>query len=124
MVTCQHVAFFSLDLEATKSFFQELLGLEVANYDPEHGLLVFGLAEGFVLRFERTTESVGCPGLRFVGLEFSSFDEVDALFEGVSSAAPILADMRERYRDRRGPYGFVIEDPNGYRFKIFKYNGG
>jgi hypothetical protein len=31
-------------------------------------------------------------------------------------------DMREEYRHRQGPYGFIVRDPNGYRIKIFKYN--
>jgi hypothetical protein len=36
----------------------------------------------------------------------------------------VLSDMRQTFRTSKGPYGFVIADPAGWRFKIFKYNEG
>jgi hypothetical protein len=36
----------------------------------------------------------------------------------------VLSDMRQTFRTSKGSYGFVIADPAGWRFKIFKYNEG
>lgn len=122
---CQHIALFASDLEMVRSFHRDVLGLEVANYLPDEGVLAFQLRDGFVLRYERSDRPVGTDSVRFVGLELSSFGDVDDMFDRVESRdVEVLSDLRETFRTSKGPYGFVIADPAGWRFKIFKYNEG
>lgn len=119
-VRCQHLALATHDLDASRAFYGEVLGLEVATYDPEAGLLALRLADGFVLRFERRAQ-VHPQGLLFFGLELPTFEEVDRWFVRLEGHVPIVEDLRERYADRPGPYGFLIRDPSGYVVKVFKY---
>lgn len=107
-------------LSETRDFFAETLGLEVANYDESAGLLVLRLADGFVLRFE--SKGPATPEtIRFLGLELGSFDEVDSFYDRLRGRVNIIEDLRPRFTTKEGPYGFIIEDPNGYRLKLFKY---
>lgn len=120
---CQHIALHANDLEVVRSFHSEVLGLEVANYLPEEGVLAFQLRDGFVLRYERSDHPVDTESVRFIGLELPSFEDVDQMCEQVESrGVEVLSDLRETFRTSKGPYGFVIADPAGWRFKIFKYN--
>lgn len=122
---CQHIALFANNLEMVLRFHQEHLGLEVANYSPEEGVLAFQLHENFVLRYERSEQPVATDSVRFIGLELPSFEDVDNKFDQMQGrGVEVLSDMREAFRTSRGPYGFVVADPTGWRFKIFKYNEG
>jgi len=109
----QHLSLWSRDLAATEAFYAGLLGLSVANR--EEGLLALRLPDGFVLRFERGP----APGLAFLGLELERFEEVDRAFARLGGRA--VLHLRGRYHDRPGPYGFFLEDPDGYPVKLFKY---
>ncbi len=111
----QHVALASRDVAAAHRFYAGRLGLPVGNFDPEGGLLALRLADGFVLRFEAGP----APGVRFLGLELESFEAVDQAYRRFSDR--VVLDLRARYRNRPGPYGFFLEDPDGYRVKLFKY---
>ena len=118
---CQHVCFESGDLEATLRFYGDLLDLKVAHYEP-NSLLTFQLEDGFVLRFEYTDKPVVPQGMRFFGLELPTYDAVDLWFDRLQEAGVnIVEDLRPRFKDRPGPYGFLIRDPNGYIVKLFKY---
>lgn len=120
---CQHVALYATDLEAVLRFHRDLLGLEVANYLSDDGVLALRLADGFILRYERLGRPPDPRGVRFIGLELSSFSEVDRWYDRLEAeGVEILSDLRERFRQERGPYGFIIADPEGWRFKIFRYN--
>ncbi|MGI8522614.1 MAG: hypothetical protein ACR2K3_04795 [Nocardioides sp.] len=90
-------------------------------------LLTFELADGFVLRYEPVPDATGRPlgaGVRFVGIQLSSRAEVDGWFDRLQESVQVVDDMRERHRSAMGPYGFVVADPDGYRFKLFRYNTG
>ena len=122
MPRLQHIALKTEDLERTRAFYKDVLGLEEANYDADIGRLWLSLEDGFTLIFDRTEEEVIAWGLTYLGLELSDFAAVDAIFERVSSHTSIEKDIREQYRHAQGPYGFFVRDPNGYRIKVFKYN--
>jgi catechol 2,3-dioxygenase-like lactoylglutathione lyase family enzyme len=70
---CQHVALSARDLEAVLRFHRGTLGLEVANYLPDEGVLALRLRDGFMLRYERSDRSVDAEAVGFIGLEVSSF---------------------------------------------------
>ncbi|MCS6889645.1 MAG: VOC family protein [Chloroflexus sp.] len=117
---CQHICLTTDRLRETRDFYANILGLAPTYYDETVGVLAITLADGFVLRFE----TAGPPepsGIRFIGLELDSFAAVDSLFEELVGRARIVEDLRARYTTIKGPYGFIIEDPNGYRLKLFKY---
>jgi len=116
----QHLALKSRDLAATRRFYHELLGLEVAGFR-EGELVAFWLEGGFVLRFDFTEEDFTPAGLSYFGLELPSFADVDAWFEQLKGRAPIVRDLRPEFADRPGPYGFLLRDPDGYVVKLFKY---
>lgn len=118
----QHIALKTNRLEATRAFYAEVLGLPEVRVNLEAGHIWVNLAEGFVLRFDRTNEAPDPSALVYLGLELENFTAVDERFSRVSLHAPIERDLREEYRHRQGPYGFIVRDPNGYRIKVFKYN--
>lgn len=120
MLRCQHICLTTDRLAETRDFYVKTLGLVAATYDEASGLLALLLADGFVLRFEAKGPAEP-SSIRFIGLELDSFEEVDRLFDALSGRVPIVQDLRSRYTSRQGPYGFIIEDPNGYRLKLFKY---
>jgi len=97
-----------------------VLGLPEVRANLEAGHIWVNLAEGFVLRFDRVDEAPDPSALAYLGLELENFTAVDERFSRVSPHAPIERDMREEYRHKQGPYGFIVRDPNGYRIKIFK----
>lgn len=74
---CQHVALCARGPEAVLRFHRGILGLEVANYLPDEGVLALRLRDGFILRYERSDRSVDAEAVGFIGLEVSSFAEVD-----------------------------------------------
>ncbi|OAN46106.1 hypothetical protein A6A03_13265 [Chloroflexus islandicus] len=120
VVRCQHICLLTDRLRETRDFYANTLGLTPAYYDETVGVLAITLADGFVLRFE----AKGPPepdGIRFIGLELSSFEAVDDLYEELARRILIVEDLRARYATAKGPYGFIIADPNGYRLKLFKY---
>lgn len=85
-------------------------------------MLAITLAKGFVLRFE----AKGPPepdGIRFIGLELGSFEAVDDLYETLAGRIPMVEDLRAQYATTKGPYGFIMADPNGCRLKLFKDDG-
>lgn len=118
---CQHVSLNTRNLQETHAFYVELLGLPVANYDEARGLLALKFDDGSVLRFERTDGEVSPSGVRFVGIELDSFEEVDRWYERLAGRIPIVQDLRPRYTSIAGPYGFLVRDPNGYAIKLFRY---
>lgn len=122
---CQHVALYARDLEVVLGFHRDILGLQVASYLPDEGVLALRLADGFIHRYERSDCPAKSGGVRFIGLELSSFEDVDRWYARLQAeGVEILSDLRERFRDERGPYGFIVADPEGWRFKIFRYNEG
>ena len=122
MPRLQHIALKTEDLERTRAFYRDALGLEEANYDAEIGRLWLSLKDGFTLIFDRVGEEVVAQGLTYLGLELPDFAAVDEMFERVSAHASVEKDMREQYRYAQGPYGFFVRDPNGYRIKVFRYH--
>ena len=121
MARLQHIALRTNDLERTRAFYK-LFGLEEANFDPDGGRLWLSLADGFTLIFDRSDEVPSASSITYLGLELVDFEAVDEMYERVEARAKMGRDMRELYRDEQGPYGFFVEDPNGYVIKVFKYN--
>ena len=121
MARMQHIALRTNNLERTRAFYVNDLGLEEANYDADVGRLWLSLEDGFTLIFDRSSETLSPLSITYLGLELSSFAAVDQMFTNVSALYDIEKDLRERYRHAQGPYGFFMRDPNGYRLKIFKY---
>jgi catechol 2,3-dioxygenase-like lactoylglutathione lyase family enzyme len=117
---CQHIALMTIRLDATYTFYVDLLGMQPVNYDPAHGLLALSLDEGFVLRFE-AGPAVASASIRFIGIELDSFDAVDRLHARLAPQVEIITDLRPQFTATPGPYGFIIADPNGYRIKLFRY---
>lgn len=122
MPRLQHIALMTNDLERTRAFYKDVLGLEEANYDPNIGRLWLRLEDEFTLIFDRSGEAVFSSSIRYLGLELTDFAAVDQMYEKVSSSQHIWRDMREFHRHKQGPYGFFLQDPNGYLIKVFKYN--
>ena len=89
---------------------------------PKVGRVWLDFADGFTLIFDRTDEPLHPSAVQYLGLELESFGAVDAVYQRVAPHVKMGRDMRELYREAQGPYGFFIEDPNGYRIKVFKYN--
>ncbi len=120
MTRLQHIAFKTNELEATRAFYLELLGL-LGRYDAESGHLWVNFEDGFVLRFDRTDDDVFPAEVQYLGLELASFEAVDRMYERLTPHVAIKRDLRETYRHAQGPYGFFIGDPNDYLIKVFRY---
>ncbi len=118
----QHIALRTNRFEASIAFYAEVLGLSDIRVNLETGHLWVNLAEGFVLRFDHVDEAPDPSALVYLGLELENFAAVDERFSRVSLHTSIERDLREEYRHKQGPYGFIVRDPNGYRIKVFKYN--
>ena len=118
----QHLALKTNDLGATYAFYNDVLGC-LGRCDPEVGRIWLDFADGFTLIFDRTDKPLDPEVVQYLGLELKDFGAVDRMYRKVLPHVRVGRDMRELYRDKRGPYGFFIEDPNGYRIKVFKYNG-
>ncbi|MCS7290004.1 MAG: VOC family protein [Roseiflexus sp.] len=107
-------------LAETRDFYVDTLGLVLANFDEAFGVLALQLADGFILRFEARGPAEP-SSIQFLGFELGSFEEVDRLHDELSGRVRIVEDLRARFASKKGPYGFIIEDPNGYRVKLFRY---
>ena len=120
MPRIQHIALKTNDLRATAAFYR-LLGLE-GDLNLEVGRLWLNFEDNFTLIFDRSAEKPDPATLTYLGLELASFEMVDRMFEKLTPQISIERDLREDYRNAQGPYGFFVEDPNGYVIKVFKYN--
>lgn len=120
MPRIQHVALKTNDLERTRAFYK-LLGLE-GDLNLETGRLWLTFENGFTLIFDRASERPDSATLTYLGLELADFAAVDRIYEKIAPHVGVGRDLRETYRKAQGPYGFFVEDPNGYTLKIFKYN--
>ncbi len=118
----QHLALKTNDLEATYSFYRDVLRCDEARYDSEVGRVWLDFADGFTLIFDRTDEPLHPFTVQYLGLELESFAAVDRMYRQVAPHVKVGRDIRELYREAQGPYGFFITDPNGYRIKVFRYN--
>ena len=120
MPRIQHIALKTNDLESTRAFYA-LLGLE-GDFNLEVGRMWLNFDDGFTLIFDRSDKKPDPATLTYLGLELASFEAVDRMFEKLAPQTSIGRDLREAYRNAQGPYGFFVEDPNGYTIKVFKYN--
>ena len=120
MSRIQHIALKTSDLEHTRAFYA-LLGLE-GDLNLDIGRLWLNFEDGFTLIFDHSDEALKPDTLTYLGLELASFEAVDRMFEKLAPQISIGRDLREAYRNAQGPYGFFVEDPNGYVIKVFKYN--
>ena len=120
MPRIQHIALKTNALRATAAFYA-LLGLE-ADLNLEVGRLWLNFKDGFTLIFDRSDKKPDPGTLTYLGLELASFEAVDRMFGKLAPQVSIERDLRETYRNAQGPYGFFVEDPNGYVIKVFKYN--
>ena len=121
MTRLQHIALKTDDLEATRVFYLELLGLS-GRCDAESGHLWVNFDDGFVLRFDRSEDAPNAGAVQYLGLELASFEAVDRMYERLAAHVSVRRDLRETYRQAQGPYGFFVADPNGYLIKIFRYH--
>lgn len=121
MITIDHLALKTTDLLATYRFYHEQLGL-AADYNLEVGRLWVEGANAVRLIFVQADTAPDPEAVAFIGLELADFAAVDALYARLAATLTIERDVRETYRHTKGPYGFFILDPNGYRLKIFRYH--
>lgn len=112
----QHVALKTNDLEKTSTFYKDVLGCS-GGYVAEVGRVRLDFTDSFTLIFDRTDEPLH-PSAQYLGLELEDFGAVDRLYQKVAAHVAVGRDMRELYREVRGPYGFFIEDPNGYPISV------
>jgi len=107
----QHIALKTNCLEATRAFYAEVLGLPKvqAKLGPATSGSTWPRASYY--GFDRTDEAPDPSALVYLGLELESFTAVDERFARVSLHTPIERDLREEYRHRQGPYGFMVRDP-------------
>lgn len=122
MLRLQHIALQTNNLERTRAFYKDVLGLEEANYDADIGRLWLSLKGGFTLIFDRSDDVPSASTVKYLGLELPDFKAVDRMYEKLAPQAEMGRDMRELYRHKQGPYSFFVKDPNGYTIKVFKYN--
>lgn len=120
MTRLQHIALKTNDLEATRAFYLELLGLP-GRCDAASGHLWVNFEDGFVLRFDRSDDATDTSAVRYLGLELPSFRAVDQMYERLVPRVSVHRDLRETYRHAQGPYGFFVHDPGGYLLKVFRY---
>ena len=120
----QHLALKTNGFEQTYTFYTDILGCSDARYEAVVGRIWLDFADGFTLIFDRADEPLNPQTVQYLGLELPSFAAVDEMYQQVASHAELGRDMRELYREAKGPYGFFICDPNGYRIKVFCYNEG
>ncbi|CAN5844462.1 hypothetical protein BH24DEI2_BH24DEI2_15750 [soil metagenome] len=120
MPRIQHIALKTNDLERTRAFYK-LLGLE-GDLNTKVGRMWLKFDDGFTLIFDYSNELLHPATLNYLGLELADFEAVDRMFERLAPHISIERDLREKYREAQGPYGFFVEDPNGYTIKIFKYD--
>lgn len=127
--TVDHLHLKCNDLENTRAFYKQFLDVNELHYHDEEQLSVLSIDRNqFVIQFQQADQTVENTGnhLGFIGLELESFHEVDQMIKTAEEQYPELLgkDMRDQFRNEKGPYGFFIEDPTGYTLKIFKYNYG
>lgn len=120
MAALEHVALRGLDLARTQSFYASL-GAETC-LQAEGERLTVNFGAGTRLIFDRSHTAPEVSALSYLGLELDSVDEVDDLFVRLSTQTTIHNDLRGKYRDATGPYGFFVADPDGYVLKVFKYH--
>ncbi len=119
----QHLALKTDALKQTYAFYTEILGCGDARYDTGVGRIWLN-ADGFTLIFDHADEPLNPLTVQYLGLELPSFAAVDEMYQQVAPYAELGRDMRELYKAARGPYGFFVFDPSGYRIKVFCYNEG
>ena len=78
---CQHIALLASDLEIVRSFHRDVLGLELANYLPNEGVLAFQLRDGFVLPTSGPTILWVRTRCGSSDSNMSSFGDVDDMFD-------------------------------------------
>ena len=120
----QHLALKTGAFKQTYTFYTDMLGCRDARCDAQVGRIWLNFADGFTLIFDHVDEPLNPLTVQYLGLELPSFAAVDEMYQQVAPHAELGRDMRELYREARGPYGFFIYDPNGYRIKVFCYNEG
>lgn len=126
--TLEHIQLYCNNLDQTRSFYRDQLNLNELQFMEDEQLSVFATGHhACAIQFQEQ-ENVVDPdyGLAFLGLEFDSKGEIDAIFEDLQQydAASIQQDMRDQFSRQEGPYGFFVKDPTGYLLKIYHYNEG
>lgn len=119
-INLEHIALKANELTLSRAFYHDL-GAETGLSETGERLTV-QFSTGPRLFFDLASTPINPAILSYIGLEMSSFNAVDAIFQQMFEKWPIRLDLRERYRTVTGPYGFFIDDPNGYSLKVFHYN--
>ncbi|AZI44686.1 VOC family protein (plasmid) [Deinococcus psychrotolerans] len=120
MAALEHVALKALNLERTADFYQAL-GAVISRHD-EGRRLFAEFSSGSRLIFDAVATAPDPSALTYLGLELDSECEVDDLIASLTDQSSGVQDMRQDYRQKTGPYGFFVTDPDGYLIKVFKYH--
>lgn len=120
MTTLEHVALKVKNLDQTEAFYSALGARTSCHAAGKRLFVEFDV--GTRLIFDVVDSPFTTDALTYLGLELDSDDALDALFTRLSERGPIARDVREEYRHATGPYGFFVNDPDGYVLKIFKYH--
>ncbi|AFZ66454.1 VOC family protein [Deinococcus peraridilitoris] len=121
MPQLEHVAFKAVNLPQTEAFYHNL-GAHVSWHNAAQRLFV-GFSRGSRLIFDKAETAVNPSAVVYIGIELPDFQAVDQAFIRCASSSAVLGrDMRETYRSATGPYGFFVQDPDGYVVKVFKYH--
>lgn len=120
MPTLEHVALKARDLALTDAFYTAL-GARTSRHAAGTRLFAEFNTRTHLI-FDATDLLPDVSAITYLGLELESDAEVDALIEHLSQQFQIARDVRDQYRHTTGPYGFFVNDPDGYVLKVFKYH--
>ena len=107
-----HLFVYVVDLDATVTFYRDIIGLDVTYREP--GYVRLGGADGFMIGFEqRATAHVGAAGV-----------EIDIAVDDVDIACAHLraCGVRVDADPEDAPWGarhLFLRDPSGYRVSLF-----
>jgi catechol 2,3-dioxygenase-like lactoylglutathione lyase family enzyme len=108
-----HIALPVSDIERSRAFYAETLGIEGTAREVEDGLL-FTTADGFVLAFLEGEPTPGHGRLHF-GFGRESAEQVRELREQLSAAGVSEVEFVEM----DGFVSMKFEDPDGYVLEVF-----
>jgi catechol 2,3-dioxygenase-like lactoylglutathione lyase family enzyme len=106
-----HLSIHVRDLERTRRFYVELLGLEILSEVP--GYLRIGGGDGFHIGLEeRPPRDVGAPGIELV-LRVADVDATAARLR--AAGVPVTAPSDQAWGARHA----WLHDPDGYRLSVY-----
>jgi catechol 2,3-dioxygenase-like lactoylglutathione lyase family enzyme len=114
------IAFYpSRDLEASRAFYQDVLGLTLAR--DQQSCLIFTVVGGGYLGFCHHERLPSDGEEQHLGLILTLVtEEVDAVHARLD-ALGVATDGVPRWNERYGIYHFFTRDPSGYRVEVQRF---